>query len=107
MGVGKMADQLSQAQQNEYKDVFNHFDTTKSGQLDKKQFQMLMLSMGEETDIGSIMHGNTIDFNTFLQNRQDKWAREQSGEEADQMVRDAGGGQINYTNFVEKMKRKT
>merc|ERR1711862_207019 len=86
---------------------------------------------------------NKIDFNTFLQIRQDKWAKEQSGEEvkaafqvfdptgrgvipaeelkrimttmgetltpqeADQMIRDAGGGNIDYNAFVDKMKRKT
>jgi len=123
--------------------VFGHFDKDNSGRLGKKELQMLLLSMGEETDPGQMMSGESIDFNTFLQIRQDKWAKEQSGEEvkaafqvfdamgsgtisaedlkrimttmgekltpqeADEMVRDAGGGQIDYSSFVDKMKRKT
>merc|ERR1712137_1423602 len=116
-----------------------------TGKLSKKDLGMLMLAMGEETDPKTMMTGDTIDFNTFLQIRQDKWAKEQSGEEvkaafqvfdaagtgvisaedlkrimttmgteqltaqeADQMVRDAGGsGNIDYNAFVDKMKRKT
>mmetsp|Transcript_17595 Transcript_17595/g.29944 ORF Transcript_17595/g.29944 Transcript_17595/m.29944 type:complete len:139 (-) Transcript_17595:83-499(-) len=138
-----MADQLSQAQQTEYKEVFGHFDKQNTGSLDKKDLRMLMLSMGEETEPSTMMSGDKIDFNTFLQIRQDKWAKEQSGEEvkaafqvfdptgsgvipaeelkrimttmgetltpqeADQMIRDAGGGNIDYNAFVDKMKRKT
>ena len=33
----------------------------------------------EETEPGTMMTGDSIDFNTFLQIRQDKWAKEQSG----------------------------
>jgi len=142
LGMGD--DQLSQAQQTEYKEVFAHFDKDNTGKLSKKDLGMLLLAMGEETEPGTMMTGDSIDFNTFLQIRQDKWAKEQSGEEvkaafqvfdangtgmisaedlkrimttmgteqltpqeADQMVKDAGGGNISYNDFVDKMKRKT
>mmetsp|Transcript_100181 Transcript_100181/g.139214 ORF Transcript_100181/g.139214 Transcript_100181/m.139214 type:complete len:142 (-) Transcript_100181:135-560(-) len=78
-----MSDQLSQAQQNEYKDVFSHFDKGK-GNVDMKVLAMLMKSMGEahtESELQGMFGGSTVDFNRFLQNRQEKWAREQSGEE--------------------------
>lgn len=42
-------------------------------------FKKFIFQYKEETDVNSMLNGEFIDFNSFLQNRQDKWAREQSG----------------------------
>lgn len=79
--------------------MFSHFDKGK-GNVDMKVLAMLMKSMGgtsatvgnmpgresdrfaeahSESELQGMFGGSTVDFNRFLQNRQEKWAREQSG----------------------------
>eukprot|EP01115_Flamella_aegyptia_P010771 TRINITY_DN4841_c0_g1_i1.p1 TRINITY_DN4841_c0_g1~~TRINITY_DN4841_c0_g1_i1.p1 ORF type:complete len:143 (-),score=49.32 TRINITY_DN4841_c0_g1_i1:563-991(-) len=142
-----MSDQLSQEQKDEYRDVFNHF-AKNQGSLDTKGFGMLMKALGEdlnESELAAIMsNSKTITADAFIKNREEKWAKEQSGEEVkaafevfdvqgsgtvaseelrrlmttmgevmndkeiNSLIADAGGeGNINYNDFVDKMKRKT
>eukprot|EP01094_Clydonella_sp_ATCC50884_P016757 TRINITY_DN2809_c0_g1_i1.p1 TRINITY_DN2809_c0_g1~~TRINITY_DN2809_c0_g1_i1.p1 ORF type:complete len:166 (-),score=61.48 TRINITY_DN2809_c0_g1_i1:577-1008(-) len=143
-----MSDHLSQGQKDEYKVVFEFFDKQNTGRLSSKDVVTMMKALGEavtDAELKSLCKGgDSLDLNSFIQNREEKWAREQSGEEvkaafqvfdaqntgkisaedfkyimtnlgetmtaseADEMVREAGGGpSIDYNAFVDKMKRKT
>eukprot|EP01089_Gocevia_fonbrunei_P000495 TRINITY_DN10514_c0_g1_i1.p1 TRINITY_DN10514_c0_g1~~TRINITY_DN10514_c0_g1_i1.p1 ORF type:complete len:139 (+),score=38.16 TRINITY_DN10514_c0_g1_i1:49-465(+) len=73
-----MSDQLSQDQIQEYKDVFNYFDKGKKGSLESEDFKLMMRALGEEDF--SLAGGGSVDFNRFLANRQEKWAKQQSGD---------------------------
>merc|ERR1711879_87650 len=104
MGNGNgsnMSDSLSQGQKDEYKVVFEFFDKQNTGRLDSKNVVTMMKALGEAMNDGELKAlckgGDSLDLNTFIQNREEKWAREQSGEEvkAAFQVFDAQGiGQI-------------
>eukprot|EP01130_Rhizamoeba_saxonica_P006652 TRINITY_DN2645_c0_g2_i1.p1 TRINITY_DN2645_c0_g2~~TRINITY_DN2645_c0_g2_i1.p1 ORF type:complete len:162 (+),score=44.86 TRINITY_DN2645_c0_g2_i1:60-488(+) len=74
---------LSAAQQAEYQLLFDTFLKDESGQMDVKQLRMLMLAMGEDlpqTDLDAMCSGGKITYQSFLANREEKWAAAQSGE---------------------------
>jgi Ca2+-binding EF-hand superfamily protein len=76
--------QLSTDQQNEYREMFQYFDRDKTGFLDLKQLKLLMRALGEdptEAELNRMAPSGKIDFNAFLANRQEKWAKAQSGED--------------------------
>ncbi len=78
-----MSEQLSSEQQNEYKEVFDHFDREKKGALGVKDVALLYRALGEdvnEQQASNLCGGSgAMTFQTFLQNRQDKWAKAQAG----------------------------
>jgi calmodulin len=76
--------QLSVEQQNEYRELFQYFDRDKDGFLELKDLKLLMRALGEdptEAELKRMASGDRIDFNAFLANRQEKWAKAQSGED--------------------------
>jgi calmodulin len=76
--------QLSVEQQNEYREIFQFFDREKKGFLELKDLKLLMRALGEdptEAELNRMAPGGKIDFNAFLANRQEKWAKAQSGED--------------------------
>lgn len=75
-------DSLSQEQQNEYREVFDHFDVTKKGSLDSKEVMVLFRALGEdvnESQASNLCGGGSMSFQAFLSNRAEKWAKMQAG----------------------------
>eukprot|EP00029_Vermamoeba_vermiformis_P004228 TRINITY_DN14769_c0_g1_i1.p1 TRINITY_DN14769_c0_g1~~TRINITY_DN14769_c0_g1_i1.p1 ORF type:complete len:145 (-),score=54.79 TRINITY_DN14769_c0_g1_i1:71-505(-) len=75
---------LSAEQEAEYREIFGFWDKEKAGTIDLAKLKLLMKSLGEELtdqELNKMAPGGRIDFNAFLANRQDKWAKAQSGED--------------------------
>jgi len=67
-------DQLSSEQQQEYREVWDHFDVGKTGSLAPKEYAVLMRAVGEDvSEQQASSMGASISFNEFLANRQAKW----------------------------------
>eukprot|EP00009_Paramoeba_aestuarina_P007386 CAMPEP_0201520458 /NCGR_PEP_ID=MMETSP0161_2-20130828/11366_1 /ASSEMBLY_ACC=CAM_ASM_000251 /TAXON_ID=180227 /ORGANISM="Neoparamoeba aestuarina, Strain SoJaBio B1-5/56/2" /LENGTH=137 /DNA_ID=CAMNT_0047918833 /DNA_START=44 /DNA_END=457 /DNA_ORIENTATION=- len=130
---------LSSAQEEEYKVAFQFFDKNNTGRLDKQGSQLLLRSIGEDPSQYPNLVSGSLDVETFLQNRREKWLQAQSlsevkqafsafdkqrngripgdtlkyyltslgdplsASEADSLLKDAGGGDVDYAAFAEKM----
>eukprot|EP00008_Paramoeba_atlantica_P007804 CAMPEP_0201489828 /NCGR_PEP_ID=MMETSP0151_2-20130828/23852_1 /ASSEMBLY_ACC=CAM_ASM_000257 /TAXON_ID=200890 /ORGANISM="Paramoeba atlantica, Strain 621/1 / CCAP 1560/9" /LENGTH=138 /DNA_ID=CAMNT_0047875533 /DNA_START=46 /DNA_END=462 /DNA_ORIENTATION=+ len=134
-----MASGLSSAQEEEYKVAFQFFDKQNQGRLDKASAQLLLRSIGEDPNQYQQLLSGSLDVETFLQNRREKWLQAQSlsevkqafsafdkqrngripgdvlkyyltslgdplsEKEASGLVQDAGGGDVDFAAFAEKM----
>ena len=65
---------MSSEQQQEYREVWDHFDVGKTGSLAPKEYAVLMRAVGEDvSEQQASSMGASISFNEFLANRQAKW----------------------------------
>eukprot|EP01088_Endostelium_zonatum_P008924 TRINITY_DN22100_c0_g1_i1.p1 TRINITY_DN22100_c0_g1~~TRINITY_DN22100_c0_g1_i1.p1 ORF type:complete len:138 (-),score=51.91 TRINITY_DN22100_c0_g1_i1:309-722(-) len=92
---------LSNEQINELKEVWDHFDKGKKGSLEQNDFKVLMKAIGEEDF--SLAASGSVSYNSFLADRQQKWAKQQSGDVLKQAFR-VLDRQGNGTVSVEELK---